>query len=42
MTISPPKLKEGDGVRVIAPSQSLAMPWMTNELKEEALRRLKD
>ncbi len=37
----PPKLKIGDGVRVIAPARSLAMPWLTDELKKIAKKRFK-
>lgn len=40
--IFPPKLKQGDGVRVIAPARSLAMPWMSDELKEFAKTRFKE
>lgn len=35
----PPKLKAGDGVRIIAPAKSLASPWITEELKEMAIKR---
>ncbi|MBM3227851.1 LD-carboxypeptidase [Candidatus Peribacteria bacterium] len=35
-----PKLKKGDGVRIIAPARSLMLPWMSNELKETAQKRL--
>lgn len=38
----PPKLKPGDGVRVIAPARSLAMSWITEELKETAIQRFKE
>jgi len=38
----PPKLKPGDGVRVITPARSLAMPWMTDELKKLATKRLEE
>jgi len=34
--IFPEKLKNGDTVRVITPARSLAMPWISEELKEEA------
>lgn len=37
-----PKLKKGDGVRVVAPARSLAMPWINDELKEIALQRFKE
>jgi len=40
MLLIPPKLKKGDKVRVIAPAQSLAMPWITEELKKIAIERL--
>lgn len=40
--IFPKKLKTGDGVRVITPARSLAMPWMSNELKELAKVRFKE
>lgn len=35
-----PILKKGDTVRVIAPARSLDLPWMDDELKQEAKRRL--
>lgn len=38
----PPKLQRGDGVRVIAPARSLAMPWISEELKQIAIQRFKD
>lgn len=38
----PPKLKAGDGVRVITPARSLAMPWINEELKEKAIQRFKE
>ncbi len=38
----PKKLKKGDGVRVIAPSRSLSLPWMDNELKSLAQKRFED
>ena len=40
--IFPAKLKIGDGVRVITPARSLAMPWMSEELKERAKERFKE
>ena len=33
------KLKKGDGVRVIAPARSLAMPFISEELKKIAIKR---
>lgn len=42
MTIIPPKLKKGDGVRVIAPACSLATPWITDEAKNIAIQRFKE
>lgn len=38
----PAKLKPGDGVRVIAPSQSMNLPWITQEALEIALQRFKE
>ncbi len=38
----PAKLKPGDGVRVVAPSQSMNLPWITQEALEIALQRFKD
>ncbi len=39
MSIIPPKLKPGDGVRIIAPSCTMpSMPWMTDELLSRAKR----
>lgn len=38
----PPKLTKGSGVRVIAPSRSLSMPWITQELQERAKTRLEE
>lgn len=38
----PPKLKFGDEVRVIAPARSLALPWLTEELKAVANRRFEE
>ncbi|MBL8008688.1 MAG: LD-carboxypeptidase [Ignavibacteria bacterium] len=38
----PPKLKSGDGVRVISPARSLAMPWINEELKEKAIQRFNE
>ncbi|MHB8871212.1 MAG: S66 family peptidase [Candidatus Doudnabacteria bacterium] len=38
----PEKLKSGDTVRVIAPARSLSMPWMTEELKQEAKIRFEE
>lgn len=40
--IIPPKLKRGDGVRVIAPSKSLRQPWMTKALRRRAAERFAD
>jgi len=37
----PPKLKKGDKIRVVTPAQSLAMPWVKNELKQIAIERFK-
>jgi muramoyltetrapeptide carboxypeptidase len=42
MNMIPPKLKAGDGVRVITPARSLAMPWINEELKEKAIQRFKE
>ncbi len=42
LKIFPAKLKPGDGVRVITPSRSLAMPWMTEELQTQAKARFKE
>lgn len=38
----PDKLQPGDEVRVISPARSLAMPWMTDELKKIANQRFND
>jgi len=38
----PPKLREGDGVRVIAPARSLSMPWINEELKQIATKRFEE
>lgn len=38
----PQKLKSGDGVRIIAPARSLAMPWISQELKDIAIHRLQE
>ena len=38
MKIFPKKLNKGDGVRVISPARSLAMPWITEELKKFAIQ----
>ena len=40
--IIPAKLKEGDGVRVVAPAKSMALPFITGELKETAKKRFKE
>jgi muramoyltetrapeptide carboxypeptidase len=40
--IIPPKLKTGDGVRVITPARSLAMSWLNKELQEKAIQRFKE
>ena len=40
--IFPQKLKTGDGIRVITPARSLAMPWMNEELKDTAKARFKE
>lgn len=40
--IFPPKLKTGDGVRILAPANSLANTWITEELKQVASQRLAD
>jgi len=37
-----PKLKRGDGVRVIAPANSIMLPFIGEELKELAKKRLED
>ncbi len=36
------KLKKGDGVRVIAPARSLAMPFISDELKKIAIKRFSE
>ena len=41
-SIHPPLLKPGDGVRIIAPSRSLALPWITADIRALAQRRLED
>ena len=41
MNMIPPKLKAGDGVRVITPARSFAMPWINDEMKEKAIQRFK-
>lgn len=38
----PQKLKYGDGIRIIAPARSLAMPWISQELKDIAIHRLQE
>lgn len=38
----PAKLKSGDGVRVLAPAYSLAVPWITEELKNIAIKRFQE
>lgn len=38
----PPKLKKGDGVRIIAPARSLALPWISKELVMLAQKRLEN
>jgi muramoyltetrapeptide carboxypeptidase len=38
----PSKLVQGSVVRVITPSRSLSMPWITSELQERAKSRLED
>ena len=40
--IFPAKLKTGDGVRVITPARSLAMPWINEELQAQAKARFKE
>lgn len=40
MTITPPRLRPGDTIRVIAPSGSFLTPWITDDMKAEATRRL--
>jgi len=42
MDTIPQKLKQGDGIRVIAPSSSMNQPYITKEIKEEATRQLDD
>jgi len=42
MGMIPPKLKKGDEVRVVTPAKSLALPWITNEIKEIAKRRFEE
>lgn len=36
----PDKLKKGDVIRVISPSRSLSMPWITDSIKNEAKRKI--
>jgi muramoyltetrapeptide carboxypeptidase len=38
----PAKLKSGDGVRIITPARSLAMPWLNEELQSIAIKRIED
>jgi len=38
----PAKLKSGDSIRVVAPSQSLKLPWITQEALEIAHQRFKE
>lgn len=38
----PKKLQQGDGVRIIAPSRSLALPWINDDLKSLAKQRLEE
>ncbi|PIN74166.1 LD-carboxypeptidase [Candidatus Woesearchaeota archaeon CG10_big_fil_rev_8_21_14_0_10_45_16] len=38
----PAKLKSGDGVRIITPARSLAMPWLNEELQKIAIKRLEE
>ena len=38
----PQKLKIGDGVRIIAPSRSLSLPWITDEQQQIAIKRLNE
>ncbi len=40
--IVPPKLKKGDGVRVVTPARSLAMKWVSKDLKELAIKRFEE
>jgi muramoyltetrapeptide carboxypeptidase LdcA involved in peptidoglycan recycling len=42
MDIFPDKLKAGDGVRIITPARSLAMPWINAELQAVAIKRFKE
>ena len=42
MSIVPLKLKAGDGVRVVAPARSLALPWISEELKKIAIQRFEE
>jgi muramoyltetrapeptide carboxypeptidase LdcA involved in peptidoglycan recycling len=37
-----PKLKKGDGVRIIAPARSLALSWIDDDLKNRAKTRLEE
>ena len=37
-----PYLQKGDVVRVVAPARTLALPWMSDELKHLAQKRLED
>ena len=37
-----PVLKKGDGVRIVAPAESLAQPWISEELKALACQRLEE
>jgi len=37
----PKKLKKGDEIRIIAPSRSLSLPWILNEIQNNAIQKLK-
>lgn len=40
MEIIAPKLKPGDGIRVITPAQSMGLPFITEQIRDSATRRL--
>ena len=40
--IFPEKLKVGDTVRVVTPARSLAMPWISDEVKQQAKKKFEE
>jgi len=40
MELIPPKLKAGDEVKIIAPSESIRLPFITEDIKREATKNL--